>query len=604
VDQQRQFASPVLKPHLLREFSEEELKELAKCGKNVHNFCRHVKVLHPVGGIIDFDPYSHQKELLVKFQNFRFNICLSSRQSGKTTVVAVYALWKAMFNKNLFIGIASNKFDSSKDFLNRIRTIYENLPDYMKPGVVHYNVSTIVFDNGSRIECAATTPYTFRGRSISLLIFDEMASVDPPSMAQEMWSAIFPTVSQGGNVIIISTPMGVGNLYYDLWMDAIAGRNEFVTTQVDWDSVPGRDEEWRRNMIENLGSMTKWNREYGNQFIGSTSTVILPEDIQRLQSTLPPKNSIQTIDAFDGSGQFRVLEPPVKNGQYIIGADVSKGVGANDSVAQIFRIVKEPTADEDDHSKEWLKQVAVFSTNTIAPRQFSHILFSIGKNYNDALVAVENNAEGFQVADILWNDVEYENLVNWKPKGQKKRFEPGIKSTKQSKEIAVTIWKQEVEAEKVHFFDYETVKQISCFVEENGKCFGQGALDDHVAAAYWACFTWDLYKKGKLGFDVASIMGVMRQKRGPASDEEKRKIKLMKRKEKEQEGEKEEIPDDVEQHRRKILTNKKIQDLAKYMKAEKPEKEDEEPEDEPELMVPIFDDDPTEGEEWKDPYQI
>ena len=60
------------------------------------------------------------------------------------------------------------------------------------------------FENGSRIVSATTTGNTGRGMSISLLYCDEFAFVNP-SIADEFWTSISPTLATGGSAIITST---------------------------------------------------------------------------------------------------------------------------------------------------------------------------------------------------------------------------------------------------------------------------------------------------------------------------------------------------------------------------------------------------------------
>jgi len=90
--------------------------------------------------------------------------------SHNTTVVSSYALWYSMFHNKKFVGIVSNKFESAKDFLARIKDMYELLPVFLKPGVSEYNKHSVTFENGTRIQIAATSPSSFRGRSIHLLV--------------------------------------------------------------------------------------------------------------------------------------------------------------------------------------------------------------------------------------------------------------------------------------------------------------------------------------------------------------------------------------------------------------------------------------------------
>ncbi len=89
--------------------------------------------------------------------------------SHNTTCACAYILWKAIFNEDQTILIAANKLSSALEIMSRIRYIYEELPEFLKPGVTVYNKSSIEFDNRSRIISRATTPDAGRGLSVSLL---------------------------------------------------------------------------------------------------------------------------------------------------------------------------------------------------------------------------------------------------------------------------------------------------------------------------------------------------------------------------------------------------------------------------------------------------
>lgn len=89
--------------------------------------------------------------------------------SHNSTVSAMYLLWFAMFNEDKTILIASNKNKGAMEMISRIRFAYEELPLWLKPGVMDdmWNKHAVGFDNGSRIESTATTESSGRGMSIS-----------------------------------------------------------------------------------------------------------------------------------------------------------------------------------------------------------------------------------------------------------------------------------------------------------------------------------------------------------------------------------------------------------------------------------------------------
>lgn len=89
--------------------------------------------------------------------------------SHNTTCASGYLLWRAMFVPDSTILITANKYVQALEIMDRVRFVYENLPDHIRAGVKEYNKGTIAFDNGSKIVSRATSADAGRGLSISLL---------------------------------------------------------------------------------------------------------------------------------------------------------------------------------------------------------------------------------------------------------------------------------------------------------------------------------------------------------------------------------------------------------------------------------------------------
>ena len=92
--------------------------------------------------------------------------------SHNTTTVGAYLLWFAAFSiEPVTVLVVSNKGENAKEIIDRIKTMYESMPLWLKPGVTEdgYNKHSMKFDNGSRIISQATSDNTGRGLSITLL---------------------------------------------------------------------------------------------------------------------------------------------------------------------------------------------------------------------------------------------------------------------------------------------------------------------------------------------------------------------------------------------------------------------------------------------------
>lgn len=266
-------------PNLEYSYNPEQIRELNKCKVDAMYFIKnYIKIVSQDHGVVTFDPYDYQEELIQNFIDNRFNVCLLSRQSGKSTIVAAFALWFACFHSHKNIGIVSNKAEAAKNFLSRLKYMYELLPVWLKPGVPGWAQTTIEFDNKTKIYIAATSKDSFRGEPMGMLICDEFAFVEPSWKADEFWASNYPTISASreSKIIIISTPNGLYNKFHEIYSKAEEGVNTFKSARFDYRAVPGRDAEWAKEQMVNLGKV-KFNQEFGcfsvNSLINVTNTV-------------------------------------------------------------------------------------------------------------------------------------------------------------------------------------------------------------------------------------------------------------------------------------------------------------------------------------------
>jgi hypothetical protein len=249
----------------ISEYTPEMINELRKCKADPAYFARnYVMIKHAKRGKIKFNLYDYQVEMLRMYQDNRYNIILSARQTGKTETTCAYLLWFAIFHSDKTILVVSNKASNAKEMIGKIQYAYEELPEWLKPGIddASWNKHECAFDNKSRIIAQSTSSDSGRGLSISLLYCDEFAFVRPHIQA-EFWDSVSPTLATGGSCIISSTPNGDSNLFAELWRKAKlgAGDNVFKHKHVAWDAPPGRNDTFKRQQIAILGER-KWRQEY------------------------------------------------------------------------------------------------------------------------------------------------------------------------------------------------------------------------------------------------------------------------------------------------------------------------------------------------------
>ena len=233
-------------------YTEEQIAEIIKCTSDPIYFIRtYVKIVNVDHGLVDFDMWPFQENMVKEFHENRFSICKMPRQVGKTTTAVGYMLWCVLFNIDYKIAILANKGQLARDILGRLQYAYEYLPIWLQQGIKVWNKGNIELENGSMVFAYATSASGVRGGSYNLIFLDEFAFV-PHNMAQDFFQSTYPVISSGKTtkVIIVSTPNGL-NMFYKMWTDAVENRSLYKTLEVHWSEVPGRDEAWKNETIRN-----------------------------------------------------------------------------------------------------------------------------------------------------------------------------------------------------------------------------------------------------------------------------------------------------------------------------------------------------------------
>lgn len=231
----------------------------------------------------------YQKNFLDCMYNNKRIVFCCGRQTSKTTLMTIYALWLATFHKDQRIIICGNKIQTALEIFDRIRIAYEDLPNWLKQPIKEFNKKSMEFANGSKLEVGATTESAVRGKTVSCLILDEFAFVDN-NIANAFWAAVIPTMvtNKNARLFVASTPNGVGNLYYDLWSQAVSGKSDYKALKVIWSDVPGRDKKWKEDYIRNEcgGDVLKFEQEFECKFLGSSSSPFPPQAFEFIEGCI------------------------------------------------------------------------------------------------------------------------------------------------------------------------------------------------------------------------------------------------------------------------------------------------------------------------------
>lgn len=204
------------------------------------------------------------------------------------------------------------------------------------------------------------------------------------------------------------------------------------------------------------------------QFLGSNSTLVDPDVLERMETKQP-------IDYMMGY-LFSIWERPIPGVKYILSVDSAKGTGKDFSVIQVVKVL----------TKTKIEQVAVYRCNTISTHDFAEVIIQVSEMYWQAEIMLENNDVGSSVAECLWFFWEYDKILNCDPKGL------GIRSTRKTKLQGNLLLKKYLENGWLKINCDLTKQELSRYVEETGKasCFAAeaGSHDDLVTSLLWNCF--------------------------------------------------------------------------------------------------------------------
>ena len=437
-----------------KQFTKDQIQENLNSKEDpVYFAMNYIKIISLDEGIVPFKMWDFQQELIESFHEHRFNIAKLPRQTGKSTTCVSYLLHYILFNDNVNVGILANKLSTARDLLGRLQLAYEQLPMWLQQGIVVYNKGSMELENGSKILAASTSASAVRGMSFNIIFLDEFAFI-PNHIAEQFFSSVYPTITSGTStkVIIISTPNGM-NHFYKLWVDAQKNRNGYAWNEVHWSKVPGRDAKWKQTTIANT-SERQFTQEFECEFLGSVDTLITASKLRTLTYD----------DPLTTNGSLDVYENPIRDHDYIICVDVSRGLAQDYSAFVVIDITHAP----------W-RLVAKYRDKDVRPMLFPNIIFNVATNYNKAYVLTEVNDIGEAVSASLFYDLEYEIVLMCAMRGRAgqivgqgfsgNKVQMGVKMSKTVKAQGCSNLKTLIEDDKLLVKDYNIVSELTTFIQ-------------------------------------------------------------------------------------------------------------------------------------------
>lgn len=475
------------KANLLFQYTDEEIAEILKCRKDIVYFAETYVYLKTENGLKHIKLRPYQKRMLAAMQNNRWLIELASRQIGKSTTVAIFFAHFTIFNTDKTAAIIAQRDQIAGEVFRKVKSIIQYLPFFMKPGCLKFNRTSYAFDNGCNALFRPASIDAMQGYTLDLIFWDEAAYVRN-TQAREFWNNIYPTLSSMSNsrVIICSTPNG-RNLFWELWNNAIEGKNYFDTVRVDWWEVSGRDEEWKQREIANLGSEAAFAQQYGLSFDVGVKNSLSADTFHYLNKVSTEfEHDIFKIGT-DWDEYFRWSTKWMYNLRkdwFLISVDIGEGLGGDYSVIKIRKLFLNPDGTV------IMPTIGVFECNTIIVEDFAKVILLMMRRFNPDHVRliIERNSYG----DLLIKDIEslaehltnveipVETFAKFRRSADNMKMEKGIRLNRGNKKVGVGNWKKLVDDKIFIETDSRTIDQYREFGEDKNGNYKAGVGHDDL----------------------------------------------------------------------------------------------------------------------------
>ena len=458
----------------------ETVKEIVKCGKDPAYFINnYARISHPLRGLIPFKTYPFQDDLLVDFNDYRFNVILKARQLGISTITAAYIVWLLLFYRDKNVLVIATKFQTAANLVKKVKSIMLNVPPWLKIAEIKIdNRTSFVLTNGSEVKASTSSGDAGRSEALSLLVIDEAAHVEN---LDDLWTGLYPTLSTGGRCIALSTPNGVGNWFHKTYIEAEQNVNDFHPTVLPWDKHPERDQAWFEKETRNM-SYRQIAQELECNFNASGETVIHSEDLERLVQCIKDPTYRTGFDR-----NLWLWEQYSPEATYLMTADVARGDGHDFSV---FHIIK-------------LETMEIIGEYRGKPNleEFAATLDSTGREFGNCLLVVENNSLGISILEKL-RDREYPNLYH-SVKGTHEYVDqlqaesignsvPGFTTSSKTRPLIVAKMEEFIRNKLITTYSSRLVDEFKTFIWNNNKAQAMRSYhDDLVMALAIACWVRD-----------------------------------------------------------------------------------------------------------------
>ena len=492
----------------------EKLKRiLADGGLFIETF---IKIIDKHGRLVHFRLNPEQKELLKGMD--KYNIVLKSRQLGISTLAMAYSLYIAITQHDSHCMLVSYSQDSADAIFDKLKQMYNDLPQCVKPKDISNNRKQIKFENGSKITVNTLgTKDIARGSTLAFVHISELAFAKQDVVEKQLL-AIEQALRPDGKLIIESTANGLNyfselydkaesqeNLYKAFFFSWVQDRFMFASEYKDFakryekthKKLTAKDLtadektlaeqgatieqlEWRRMKIAN-SSESEFKQEFPANSLEAFQTTgnntFDPVKIEKYFDIANKRERLIEIATLPQPlkpyvrNYLSIWQTPKKGDRYYIGVDASEGLG------QDYNVIEVLNADG--------VQCAEFRTNKIQPYVIAEICYQMALYYNRALMVIEKASGGHLILEKMVHEYHYRNLLKHKDYDQRGRMvkKVGWVTSSKTKGIMINDFVEWFENGDLHLFSRDLLKEMRTYVFDGSSFNAQaGKHDDTVMA--------------------------------------------------------------------------------------------------------------------------
>jgi len=348
------------------------------------------------------------------------NIVLKARQMGLTTWVAARFFLKTITRPGTLTLEVAHTQEAAEEIFRIVHRFMDWLPDNLKAGPLrtsHANVRQIVFpeiDAQYRVVSAGERN-AGRGLTVQNLHCSEVARW--PGDAVETLAGLRAALAPGAELILESTPDGVGGCFHEEWVKA--SESGMARHFFPWWMEPRykagavaeaslTDEEsllvrrgglnlkqigFRRQIRAEFRGLAR--QEYAEDadscFLASGHSVFEMSAIDARLGTVPEPQTRRW------NGTLEIWLPPVRGKQYLVAVDPAGGGSEGDySAAQVLDL-------------EMGLQCAEFAGH-VGGKELAELVTGLAREYGDAWLVVERNNHGSGVLALVEAVCKYQRV--------------------------------------------------------------------------------------------------------------------------------------------------------------------------------------------------